>query len=97
MNKQGTGDNLYYKTLNIIDVSTLRLSDHMKWRLVATEGWELRNVITNNVIWTTQKTESSVYRLQRARAWFDVTCFPAFVGPNVISYGPASILTIRHL
>ena len=54
------------------------------------KGRKLRNVITHNVIWTNQKTESSVYRWKRAHALFDVTFFPAFVGASeVISSVPS--------
>jgi len=38
-----------------------------------------RNVITHNVNWANQKTESFVYRWLIAHALCDVTCFPAFV------------------
>ena len=38
------------------------------------EVTERHNVITPKVIRTNQKTELSVYRLQRAHASFDITC-----------------------
>ena len=56
----------------------------------STKWGKLLNTITNHIIKANQKSESFVYRWQRAHAVFDVTCFSAFVGvSNVI----LSILT----
>jgi len=76
--------------VHAIDVSTNRLSDHLKWRYV----WQKAGiyVIGYNVIWANQKTESYVYRWLRALALFNVTRFSAFVGESdVIS----SILSVN--
>jgi len=88
----GVGFMLLTFRTSYIHVSTSRLSDHLKWRLVATKGGKLCNAITHSVIWTNQMSESAVYCWQRAHAPYDVTCFPGFVGAwNVIS----SVLSIR--
>ena len=49
-----------------------------------TKGRNSHIVITHNVFWAIQKTESFVYHWLRAHAMVDVTCFPAFVGPSDI-------------
>ena len=41
----------------------------------STKGGKLRNVITHNMVWAGQKTESIVYRWLCALAMFDVTYF----------------------
>ena len=72
------------------DVLTTRLSDHTKWRSIATKGGNFPDAITHNVIWTNEKTKSCVYLWQCAQASLDVTCFSAFVGASdVISSVPS--------
>jgi len=43
---------------------------------------KLCNVITYNVVWANQKTESFVYCWLYALTMIDVTCFPAFLGAS---------------
>jgi len=53
---------------------------------------KLRSVMTYNVIWANQKTESVVYRwyAHMQHLTFDITCFPVFVGAwGVISSVPS--------
>ena len=42
--------------VGVVDVSTTCLSDHMKWRLVATKCGKLCNVIAHHFIWTNKIT-----------------------------------------
>jgi len=44
-----------------IYIWTIRLSNHLKWKYVATKNKKVCNVIRHDVIWTNKKTESSVY------------------------------------
>jgi len=59
-----------------------------------TKGGNLRIVLTNNVVWANQKTESFVFRWLPTLAMFDVTCFPAFVGASDII---SSLMSIHLL
>ena len=43
---------------------------------------KLHNVITHNVVWAYQATDSFVYHWLRAHILFDVTRFPDFVGAS---------------
>ena len=45
----------------------------------ALKGEKLCYIITRNVIWANQTTESFVYNLQRTHAMFDSRCFPAAI------------------
>jgi len=62
--------------------------------LCQTQGGNLHNVITDNVIWANQRTELFVYRWLRALAMSEVTHFPAFVGVSDIM---TSALSMRLL
>jgi len=57
-----------------------------------TKGGKLHYVITHNVFWANQKTESFGYKWQRAT--FDLTCLPAIVRASDIA---SSVLSIRLL
>ena len=62
----------------LIVVSTTHLSaSEMTFGLNTCRNF--RNVITHNVIWANQKTESFVYRWLCTNSMFDVTYFSAFV------------------
>jgi len=58
---------------HLIDASTVRLSDYLKW-YVWQKSEILRNIITL-IIFTNQKTELCMYRWQHAHAWIDLTSF----------------------
>jgi len=77
---------LYFTNVNWRIYTRHCLLDHVKTTLCMAKSRDLRYVLTYNVIWANQNTDSFVYRWLRALAMIEVTRFPAFVGvSDVIS------------